>query len=62
MKNETLFATKDFSMEELEALLKVAQTPAIDHEVKAVYGGMAFALKDFFLTLASGYDISKHQR
>ncbi len=62
MKNETLFATKDFSMEELEELLKVVQTPAIDHEVKAIYGGMAFALKDFFLTLASGYDISKHQR
>ena len=62
MKNETLFATKDFSMEELEALLKVTQTPAIDHEVKAVYGGMAFALKDFFITLSSGYDISKHQR
>jgi len=62
MKNETLFATKDFSMEELEELLKVVQTPAIDHEVKAIYGGMAFALKKFFLILASGYDISKHQR
>ncbi len=62
MKNETLFATKDFNMEELEALLKVTQTPAIDHEVKAIYGGMAFALKDFFITLASKYDISKHQR
>ncbi len=61
-KNETLFATKDFTMEELEELLKVVQTPAIDHEVKAIYGGMAFALKDFFLTLAGGYDISKHQR
>ncbi len=61
-KNETLFATKDFTMEELEELLKVVQTPAIDHEVKAIYGGMAFALKDFFLTLTSKYDISKHQR
>ncbi len=60
-KNDTLFATKDFTMEELEELLKVAQTPAIDHEVKAIYGGMAFALKEFFLTLANGYDISKHQ-
>ncbi len=62
MKNKTLFATKDFNLEELKKLLKIVQTPAIDHEVKAVYGGMAFALKDFFLTLASGYDISKHQR
>jgi len=61
-KNETLFSTKDFTMVELEELLKVAQTPAIEHEMKAVFGGMAFALKEFFLTLASGYDISKHQR
>ncbi len=61
-KNETLFATKDFTMEELEELLKIAQTPAIEHEIKAVFGGMAFALKEFFLTLASQYDISKHQR
>ena len=61
-KNETLFATKDFSLEELEELLKIAQTPAIEHEIKAIFGGIAFALKEFFLTLASGYDISKHQR
>ena len=61
-KGETLFATKDFTMEELEELLKVAQTPAIGHEMKAFYGGMAFAIKEFFLILASKYDISKHQR
>ena len=61
-KNDTLFATKDFTMEELEELLNVAQTPAIGYEMKALYGGMAFALKEFFLTLASKYDISKHQR
>lgn len=59
-KIETLFATKDFTMEELEELLKVAQTPAIGYEMKALYGGMAYALKEFFLTLASKYDISKH--
>lgn len=57
---QTLFACKDFTMEELEELLKVVQTPAIEHEVKAVFGGMSFALKEFFLTLASRYDISKH--
>ena len=61
-KIETLFVTKDFTMDELEELLKVAQTPAIGYEMKALYGGMAFALKEFFLTLASKYDISKHQR
>ena len=61
-KRETLFVTKDFTIEELEELLDVAQTPAIGYEMKALYGGMAFALKEFFLTLASKYDISKHQR
>ena len=61
-KVETLFATKNFTMEELEELLNVAQTPAIGYEMKALYGGMAFALKEFFLTLASKYDVSKHQR
>ena len=60
-KNETLYASKDFSIEELEELLKIAQTPAIDHEVKAVFGGMAYALKEFFMTLTSRFDVSKHQ-
>ena len=59
-KNETLYATKDFSMEELEELLTITQTPAMGHEVKAVYGATAFALKEFFLSMASRYDISKH--
>ena len=58
--NETLYATKDFSIEELEKLLEVAQTPAIGYEMKAVYGATAYALKDFFLSMASRYDISKH--
>ena len=59
-KNETLYATKDFSIEELEKLLEVAQTPAIGYEMKTVYGAKAYALKEFFLSLASRYDISKH--
>lgn len=59
-KVETLYETKDFTLEELEELLKIAKTPAIDHEVKAVYGAMAYALKDFFMLLASRYDVSKH--
>jgi len=60
-KNETLFASKDFTIEELEELLIIAKTPAIDHEVKAVFGGMAYALKEFFMTLTSRFDVSKHQ-
>lgn len=58
--NETLYATKDFSIEELEKLLEIAQTPAIGYEMKTIYGATAYALKEFFLSMASRYDISKH--
>jgi predicted Holliday junction resolvase-like endonuclease len=60
-KNETLFASKDFTIEELEELLKIAQTPAIDHESKAVFGAMAYALKEFFMSLSDKFDVKKHQ-
>lgn len=60
-KAETLYASKDFTMEELEELLKIAQTPAINHETKAVFGAMAYALKEFFMSLASRFDVKKHQ-
>ncbi|MCF6245490.1 MAG: hypothetical protein L3J43_10710, partial [Sulfurovum sp.] len=60
-KNETLYASKDFTIEELEALLEIAKTPAIDHETKAVFGAMAYALKEFFMSLTSRFDVSKHQ-
>jgi len=59
-RNHTLYITKDFSIEDLEDLYKVAQTSAMDHEVKAVYAATAYALKDFFLSMASRYDIAKH--
>jgi len=60
-KNEILYASKDFTIEELESLLKIAKTPAIDHESKAVFGAMAYALKEFFMSLTSRFDVSKHQ-
>ena len=59
-KEETLFATRDFEMDELEELMKIAKTPAVDHESKAVFEAMAYALKDFFLSMASRYNVSKH--
>lgn len=59
-RKETLFATREFSMEELDALLEIAKTSAIDHETKAVFGATAYALQEFFLSIASRYDISKH--
>ena len=60
-KNDTLYTAKDFTMEELEELLKIAQTPAIDHETKVVFGAMAYSLKEFFMSITSRYDVSKHQ-
>jgi hypothetical protein len=58
---ETIYAAKDFSLEELEELLKIVQTPAIEHESKAVFGAMAYSLKEFFMSMTSRYDVSKHQ-
>jgi hypothetical protein len=59
--NETLFITKEFTIQELEELLVIAKTSASNHEVKAVYGALSYALQDFFISIASRYDISKHQ-
>ncbi|MEN8304295.1 MAG: hypothetical protein ABFQ64_09510 [Campylobacterota bacterium] len=59
---ETAYNTREFTIEELEALLKIVKTPAIDHESKAVFGATAYALKEFFLSMASRYDVSKHKR
>jgi len=59
---ETAYVTREFSVEELEALLDVIKTPAIDHESKAVFAATAYALKEFFLSLASRYDVNKHKR
>jgi len=61
IRKETLYATRDFTMEELEALEKIAKSPAIDKETKAIFGATAYALQEFFLSLAKRYDLSKHQ-
>lgn len=60
-KDETLFAAREFTMQELENLLKIAKTSAVEHESKVVFGAMAYALKDFFNSIAHRYDIKKHQ-
>ncbi len=60
-RRETLYAARDFNDEELEELLKIAQSPATDHEAKAVFGATAYALKEFFASLASRFDVGKHQ-
>ena len=58
--DETLYITKDFTIEELEELLKIVQAPAIERESKAIFGAMAYALKEFFSSMVSRYDVSKH--
>lgn len=59
-REETLYNLKDFNIEELEALLDIVKTSSVQREVKAVYTATAYALKEFFLSMANRYDISKH--
>ncbi len=61
-KLETIYMTKEFTIAELEALLDVVKTSAMERESKAVFGATAYALQEFFLSLASRYDASKHKR
>ena len=60
-QDEVLYATRDFTMDELEKLEKISHEPAISIETKAVFGATAYALEAFFLSLSKRYDISKHQ-
>ena len=59
-KVETAYSTREFSIEELEELLKIVKTPEIDHESKVVFSATAYALREFFLSIANRYDVSKH--
>ena len=61
-KLETLYMTREFTLEELERLLDIVKTPAIERESKVIFGATAYALQEFFLSLASRYDPSKHKR
>ena len=61
-KTETIYASKDFTVEELDELLQIVNTPVMERESKAVYGATAYALEEFFLSIANRYDLSKHQR
>jgi len=60
-RKETLYATRDFTLEELEKLEEIAKLPVIKQETRAVFGATAYALEEFFLSLAKRYDIQKHQ-
>ena len=56
-----MYLLRDFSLEELEELLKIAKTPAVGYETKAVSAAISYALKDFFMGMTSRYDVSKHK-
>ena len=59
-KTETAYTAREFNIEELEELLRIVKTSAIDQESKVVFAATAYALKEFFLSMASRYDVSKH--
>ena len=61
-RTETIYMSREFTMEELEALLEIVKSPAINHESKAVFAATAYALQEFFLSMASRYDVNKHKR
>jgi len=61
-KLETTYMTREFTLEELERLLDIVKTPAIERESKVIFAATAYALQEFFLSLASRYDPSKHKR
>ena len=43
-------------------LLNIVKTPTIEREAKVIFGATAYSLQEFFLSLASYYDPSKHKR
>ncbi len=59
-KVETSYSAREFTIEELKELLRVVKTSAIDQESKVVFTATAYALKEFFLSMADRYDVSKH--
>ena len=61
-KAETIYATREFSIEELDELLKIVETSTMERESKAFFGATAYAIREFFLSIANRYDLSKHQR
>ena len=50
--NQILYATRDFTVEELDELLEVAKTPAMGYETKAVFGATAYAMQELLEKMA----------
>lgn len=60
MQDNMLLATKDFTIEELKTLQAFCDKPSVAREIKVIIGATAYALKEFFLSMATRYDVSKH--
>jgi len=50
--NQILYATREFSTEELDELLEIAKTPAMGYETKAVTAAMSYAMQEFMEKMA----------
>ena len=50
--NQILYATREFTTEELDELLEISKTPAMGYETKAVFGAMAYAMQEFMEKMA----------
>jgi len=59
-----LYALKEFSTEELEALAVFVQRPSIDTETKTIYKALVYAMQEYFNALLLSFDntIPQHQQ
>ncbi len=53
--------TKDLSVDELQKLLDILKSSAIEKEKKAIYKATAYAFKEYFLSIAKRYNLSQQQ-
>jgi len=49
---QILYATREFSTEELDELLEISKTPAMGYETKAVTAAMTYAMQEFMEKMA----------
>jgi len=55
-KKEIFYACKDFSLKELDDLIKIIKLPASELEIKTRFSALAYTLKEFNLLFAQQYD------
>ncbi len=60
LREQTLYTLRDFTLEDLETVLSIVKSAEIQREMKTQHEATFYALKEFFLSMASRYDVSKH--